>query len=111
MDKRKKSAKHEKVMDETVTLPAKQGNGLLRYSLNVDNKGKIGRYSLAYINLNLCIVDNGRVLGFDNCHGYHHRHYMGKEEDIHFTSYEEIAERFEREWRVLHEKAKKQNKR
>ena len=36
---------------------------------------------------------------------------MGKEEDIHFTSYEEIAERFEKEWRALHEKVKKQNKR
>lgn len=28
-----------------------------------------------------------------------------------FGSYEEIAERFEKEWRILHEKAKEQSKR
>jgi hypothetical protein len=110
MDKRKKSVKYQKIMDEVITLPVKQGNGILRYSLSVNNKGKIGRYSVAYINLNLCSVDNGRVLGFDNCHGYHHRHYMGTEENIHFISYEEIVERFEREWGALHEKVKKQYK-
>ena len=111
MDKRKKPKKYTKVIDETVTLPVKQGNGILRYLVSTDSKGKIARYSLAYINPMLCTLDNGRVLGFDNCHGYHHCHYMGKEKDIQFDSYEEIAERFEKEWRVLHEKAKKQDKR
>lgn len=111
MDKRKKPKKHKKVADDTVTLPIKQGNGILKYSASVDSKGKIARYSLAYINPNLCNLDNGRVLGFDNCHGYHHRHYMGKEENIDFSTYEELVEQFEREWRVLHEKAKKQSKR
>lgn len=111
MDKRKKPKRNEKVIDDTVTLPIKQGNGILKYSVNVDGRGKIARYSLTYINPHLCAIDNGRVLGFDNCHGYHHRHYMGKEEDIDFSTYEEIVERFEKEWRVLHEKAKKRSKR
>jgi hypothetical protein len=35
---------------------------------------------------------------------------MGKEEDINFSTYEEIVERFEKEWRALHEEAKKQDK-
>jgi hypothetical protein len=49
-------------------------------------------------------VDHGRVLGFDNSHGYHHRHFMGKVEPVEYTSYDEIAERFFREvheiWRI-----------
>jgi hypothetical protein len=80
---------------------------VLKYSVSVDNKGKIVRYSLAYINPRLCAVDNHRVIGYDNCHGYHHRHYMGKEENIKFTSYEDIENQFEIAWRNLHEKAKK----
>ena len=110
MDKRKKPEKHIKAIDDTVILPVKQGNGMLKYSVRVDNKGKIARYSLTYINPHLCNIDNGRVLGFDNSHGYHHRHYMGQEEKISFNSYEDIAKRFEKEWRVLHEKVRKQNK-
>lgn len=110
MDKRKKPAKHIKAVDDTVTIPIKQGNGILRYTVNTDVKGNIVRYSLAYINPYLSTADNGRVLGFDNCHGYHPRHYMGKEENINFNTYEEIAERFDKEWRALHEKIKKQTK-
>ncbi len=62
---------------------------------------------MAYINPHICYVDNARVLGYDNSHGYHHRHYMGKEEPVEFQTYEAIAEQFEREWKELHEKAKK----
>ena len=38
----------------------------------------VTRYNLAYINHATCHVDNGRVLGFDNAHELHHKHYMGK---------------------------------
>lgn len=107
MDKRKKSEKLIKAVDDTITLPIKQGNGILKYSVSADSNGKIVRYSLAYINFNICTFDNGRVVGFDNCHGYHHRHYMGKELSIDFISFEDIADRFEVEWRALHEKVKK----
>jgi hypothetical protein len=47
--------------------------------------------------------DNGRILGYDNCHGKHHRHYMGKEETFEFTGYEDISEQFKKEWRIIHE--------
>lgn len=65
---------------------------------------KVVKYSLAYINPRICAADNGRVLGYDNTHEYHHRHFMGEVSDIQFVSYEELVTRFERElyelWRV-----------
>lgn len=56
--------------------------------------GDVVAYSLAYINLRRCPVDNGRVLGYDNSHDYHHRHFMGTTEPIRFTTYEALVERF-----------------
>jgi hypothetical protein len=104
MDKRKKESL-KKIVDELIKPPNKQGNGILKFSASVNSQGKIARYSLAYINYNIYRSDNGRVLGYDNDHGYHHRHYMGKVEAIDFTTYEDIAERFKNEWREIHEKA------
>lgn len=48
--------------------------------------GEVAAYNLAYINLKRCGVDYGRVLGYDNSHGFHHRHFMGKVETIKFRS-------------------------
>ncbi len=62
---------------------------------------KVVKYSLAYINPRICAVDNGRVLGYDNSHNQHHRHYMGKSEVIEFSNYESLAEQFEDEVRDL----------
>lgn len=104
MDKRKKE-KFNVVVDQTVKLPDKKGNGILKFLAYEDSKGCISKYSLVYINHNICRIDNGRVLGYDNNHGYHHRHFMGQIEDVNYTTYEEIAERFENEWREIHEKA------
>lgn len=107
MTQLKKRLKLTTIMDENTKLTDKQGNGVLRIVVKVDEKGKVSRYSLAYINPHLCQADNGSVLGYDNSHGYHHRHYMGIEEPTDFQSYEAEVEQFEREWRALHEKAKK----
>jgi hypothetical protein len=68
-----------------------------------DVTGKVTRYNLAYINHNLCGLDNGRVVGYDNAHGYHHRHYKGTVEPIDFTSFEDIEARFQRDWIALRE--------
>jgi hypothetical protein len=66
--------------------------------------GKVVAYGLAYINLKRCPLDNGRVLGYDNSHGYHHRHFMGKVEAVPFFTYAELVERFIAEvhelWRI-----------
>lgn len=58
----------------------------------------VTRYNLAYINHVIFQGDNGRVLGFDNAHGYHHRHYKGRVEPVEFRSYEDTLERFKQEW-------------
>lgn len=46
MDKRKKPLKHNKIIDDTLVLSAKQGNGTLKYTMSVDGKGRIARYSM-----------------------------------------------------------------
>ncbi len=58
---------------------------------------EVVRYSLAYINPRLCAVDNGRVLGYDNSHDYHHRHFMGRVDKIDFPGYEALVNRFQKE--------------
>ncbi len=107
MIKEKKKRNLIKVLDETITISKKKGNGILKFLANTDEKGNLISYSLTYINPNIFNKDNGRILGYDNEHGYHHRHYMGKEESITFLTFEEIKERFETEWREIHEKHKK----
>jgi Family of unknown function (DUF6516) len=52
------------------------------------------KYNLAFINHSLCAKDNGRVLGYDNNHGGHHRHYMSKVAPFNFTGYEELLSKF-----------------
>jgi hypothetical protein len=46
-------------------------------------------------------------LGYDNAHGYHHKHYMGKVEPVNFVNFKEVEERFQQEFEVIHEKIKK----
>jgi hypothetical protein len=86
---------------ERFELQPKSGGGLLSYQVwGYKERGKavVTRYNLAYINHAMFRTDNGRVLGFENAHGYHHRHYMGKVEAIELTSYEATLERFQQEW-------------
>jgi len=86
---------------ERFELRPKSGGGILSYEVwGYVEKGKtvVTRYNLAYVNHAICQGDNGRVLGFDNAHGYHHRHFMGAIETVDFTSYEATQERFRQEW-------------
>ena len=46
----------------------------------------------------------GRVVGYDNSHGDHHRHFAGAEEKFAFISYEGLLERFLNEVRELRQK-------
>ena len=50
------------------------------------------------------IGDNGRVIGYDNAHGYHHRHAFGRVEAIEFVGFEDIEARFEGDWIALRKK-------
>lgn len=99
-----KSTKETLLEQERFELKSKSGGGLLSYEVwGYFDKGKtvVTRYNLAYINHAICQRDNGRALGFDNAHGFHHRHYMGEIEKVVFSSYEETLERFQREWLAI----------
>ena len=58
----------------------------------------VARHNLTYVNHAIHQADNGRVLGLNNAHNYHHRHFMGKVQAVEFFSFEATLERFQREW-------------
>ncbi|MBU2839559.1 transcriptional regulator [Acidithiobacillus thiooxidans] len=91
----------KKLVDEVHHISRKRGNGQLRREVWVDERGEVTRYNLAYINHAICAVDNGHVVGYDNQHGYHHRHYLGDMHPIDFISFEDIEARFEEDWMAL----------
>ena len=93
--------------DEVITLHKSRGNGLLKRRIWVNEDDEVTRYSLTYINHHIHAGDNGRVLGYDNAHNYHHRHYMGETEPVVFKNLEDIESRFQQEFEVIHEKFKK----
>jgi len=96
-----KPPKETLLEQERFELKPKSGGGLLSYEVwgyQENGKTVVTRYNLAYINHSICHVDNGRVLGFDNAHDYHHRHYMGEVTAFEFISYEAILEVFQQEW-------------
>jgi len=87
-----------KVVDERYTLPKKRGSGIIKIEAWEDTEGKLIKYSIAYINHGLYLEDNGRVIGYDNAHGYHHKHLFGEISPVNnFINYETIIEQFERE--------------
>lgn len=88
-----------KLVDRIDRVSRKRGNGLLRREVWIDDaSGRVTRYNLAYINHNVYHGDNGRVLGYDNKHGFHHRHFMGQIEEIIYVSFEDTERVFEEEW-------------
>jgi hypothetical protein len=99
----KKKLSNETTTIEIHRLRGKRRGALLKEQVWFEGK-KVVAYSLAYINLRRCTVDNGRVLGYDNSHDYHHRHFKGEVEAIEFTTYAALVERFIEEvhelWRI-----------
>jgi hypothetical protein len=67
----------QKVVDETAFLKRPRRGSMLKEEVWESADGEVVRYSLAYMNPNICGLDNGRVLGYDNSHDHHHRHFMG----------------------------------
>lgn len=98
-----KVSKQEKRIDETLQLSGRRRGALLKEEVWFEGD-RVVKYSLAYINPRICAVDNGRVLGYDNTHQYHHRHFRGNVEAIEFHGDEALVTRFERElyqlWKV-----------
>ncbi|MBK7001083.1 MAG: transcriptional regulator [Rhodoferax sp.] len=88
-----------KIIEESHKISDKRGNGKLRREVWVDEvTRKITHYNLAYINHNIHVGDNGRVVGYDNAHDRHHRHYFGAVEPVEFVSFEDTEKRFEQDW-------------
>jgi len=90
-----------KVIDELSPARGLSGPGLVREEVWLDEDGEVARYNLAFINHFLTRADHGRVLGYDNRHGHHHRHFKGVVESFEYESYEALRERFVREVRKL----------
>jgi hypothetical protein len=42
----------------------------------------------------LCIADHGRVLGYDNQHDQHHRHFKGNVRPFQYAGYDRLLDRF-----------------
>jgi len=99
----KKRRSAEKRVDETLHLTGRRRGAVLKEEVWYEGN-RVAKYSLAYVNQQLCGVDNGRVLGYDNGHDYHHRHFMGKVEETEFEGYEALLNRFQQEvqelWRM-----------
>ena len=93
----------DKRIDETSYLTGRRRGACLREEVWYQGR-EVVKYSLAYINHRRCAVDNGRVLGYDNSHDYHHRHHMGGVQEIDFPGYELLVNRFHYEvhelWRI-----------
>ena len=92
-----------KKVDETTRVRCRCGMGIIREEVWTGRDGRIEKYNLAFINHTLCRTDNGRVLGYDNAHGEHERHFKGAVSRYEFTSYEALVERFIEEVRELRE--------
>ncbi len=90
-----------RIVDDTHHITQKRGNGQLGREIWVDAQGQVTRYNLAYINHALHAGDNGRVVGYDNQHGYHHRHCFGVVTAIEFTSFDDIEDQFQTDWAAL----------
>jgi hypothetical protein len=89
-----------KIIDDENDFGCAGGTGILRQEVWVDGNGQIVRYNLAFLLPHLFGADNGRVPGYDNAHGTHERHSMGKVEESDFEEYPTTARRFFRKVRA-----------
>ena len=95
---KKTTSKFKKVVSEQFPVNLQRGGGVLKIEAWENKKGEIVKYSMAYIYHLIFSDDNGRVIGYDNAHDFHHKHYMGEiSEVLDFISYHDLVERFEKE--------------
>jgi hypothetical protein len=95
---RKGIGKLKKVVTERYPISIKRGGGIIKIEAWEDAKGNIVKYSMAYINPLIFSGDHGRVIGYDNTHDFHHKHYLGEVSEVtDFSSYQALVDRFEKE--------------
>jgi Family of unknown function (DUF6516) len=107
--KSRKTSKPQKIIDDTCHLGGRRRGAVLKEEVWCDG-GRVVKYSLAYINPRLCSQDHGRVLGYDNSHGHHHRHFMGAVAAFEFRSYQKLVDRFQGEVEALWRQEDEQNR-
>ena len=61
------------------------------------------KYNLAFIHFGVCQQDHGRVVGYDNAHGRHERHFLGQVQEVEFVSYHATLRLFQNEVRHYRE--------
>ena len=81
-------------MDDTTVIQSMTGSGIVREEVWQDSRGAVVRYNLVFINHFLCGVDNGRVLGYDNSHGFHHKHFKGAVMSFEYKNYDLLLRQF-----------------
>lgn len=86
-----------KITDYETAFRCCGGIGVLREEVWIDETGEVVRYNLAFAVPHLTRVDHGRVLGYDNRHGRHERHFMGTVESFDYESFPATSRRFYRE--------------
>jgi len=64
------------------------------HQVDYSRAGNLLRYSLSLIDSSSSL-DNGRIVGYDNAHGQHHRHYFGRVDRVEFESDEKLESQFE----------------
>lgn len=92
-----KNRREKKITDYETRFRVAGGIGIVREEVWVNPEGRITRYNLALILPHLFAPDRGRVLGFDNAHGAHERHFMATVETVDFIDYLTTSQRFFRE--------------
>lgn len=93
-----------KLNDYETKFRCANGTGILREEVWVDSDGKVARYNLAFILPHVSKVDKGRILGYDNAHGVHEQHLLGKTRPVDFKGYPATARRFYREVAAMRKK-------
>lgn len=90
--------KFKKVVAEQFPIHPKRGGGVVKIDAWENENGDVVKYSMAYINHLIYSGDNGRVIGYDNTHNFHHKHYFGEISEVEdFISYQDMVDRFENE--------------
>jgi len=89
-----KKNQYTKVIDEKFIVPTQNGGGIIKFEA-WEYQNKIIKYNMVYINKSIFPNDNGRVMGYDNSHNFHHKHYFGEIYELtDFVNYQELVERF-----------------
>jgi len=92
-----KKKHYRKVVDEQYIVPYEKGGGIIKFEA-WEYESQIVKYNMVYINKSVYPNDNGRVMGYDNSHDFHHKHSFGHITELDdFVNYQDLVQRFKNE--------------